>query len=625
MSWKDKAIPVQMHTTESTPDTPTRPEWMANAIPVHPDKYTSGRAALMGAEQGLTMGGADEAGGLLQMLLDSGQSGLHDLAPSMVGASPTQANAALAAQGVKGDVGPTTSGQFYRQAQQENEKEYDQAQQEHGGAFLAGNLAGGLLGMKGIGMATKAGPIANLLSKVTPTQVSEFLAAQKGAPGLRAILGKEGLGTAAKEVLKRGTIATAEAAPIGAAYGALDSKGTIENDPMQILQDTARGTLTAGGLGLGLNLASEVGLPLAQAGVQKLIPDREALKNFASNRAAAAVGVKATENAKRNIGQTLLDNNALPMTGGSEGIANAIQSAKTKIGNEQLSPILNEIQSKLGTEGAKNQTLAMNATSLFDDFANEIRGRPDADAVMQNIKKEIDPYLSKLLDKPNDINELQTIKQGLQDQAKDAYKKVQQGLDPAPKPDFLMKLASMVREHIEGLGDSVNPGLGNDLKQANSQWGNLHEAGKSINKLVNKDANKPLIGLPEILETAVSPHIGGPVAATNIASRMATGNSLTRLGNITAARGANWLSNVGRQPNKILDAGKSLYNASNEALQGFSQQLLGIPGHETTGQALQNALSNGDNTAKNAVLFSIMQTPRLRRLIHGESDQTDQK
>lgn len=568
-----------------------------------------GKSALMGAEQGLLLGGADETGGLIQAGLDAGQSGLHNLFPSMVGQSPTQANAALAAQGVKGNVGPTSEGQMYRQAQQENQQEYEEAQKANPGSYLAGNVAGGLLGMKGLGMA-----------KLAP----ELIAAEKGAPGLRALAAKEGLGAAATEALKRGAVATVNAAPIGAAYGALNSKGTIDNDPLKIAKDAARGSATAGGIGLGLNLATEVGAPLAQAAMENFGGKsftRDALKKFAAGRAAAVVG----KGGDLKVGQTLLDNDALPMTGGSEGIANAIDTAQTKIGNERLSPILNKIQAGLPeTDGTAATNLASQAMDLFDNFSQELSARTDGPRIAKQVERELIPYTKQIAEAGDDVSRLQQLKQGLQEQASSAYEMTAKGLQPTPKSDFYSKLASTVRQHIEDLGETAEPGLGDQLKQANSDWGDLAQAGKSVNKMVNKDATKGIISPMDMIETVASPHFGGPIAATNVASKVITGNPFSRVANIAAAKTANWLASPS-QPNKVLDAGKSLYTASTEALQGFSQKLLGTPGSEVTGKALQNALQNNDSTAKNAVLFSIMQQPKLRKLIHGESDQTDQK
>ena len=71
-------------------------------------EVSQGKAALLGASQGATMGFSDEIGAGVQSSADRIQSLLNRYT-GLVDKSPTQVSEELAGQGFAGDIGPTSS------------------------------------------------------------------------------------------------------------------------------------------------------------------------------------------------------------------------------------------------------------------------------------------------------------------------------------------------------------------------------------------------------------------------------------------------------------------------------------------------------------------------------------
>lgn len=98
------------------------------------DRFSKLQSALLGAQQGATLGFADEMAGGTQAALDK-------LAQLTGQSSPTDVSAKLAAQGFTGDIGPTSTEDLYSQARDVSRKDFSQAQAENPKSYLAGELA----------------------------------------------------------------------------------------------------------------------------------------------------------------------------------------------------------------------------------------------------------------------------------------------------------------------------------------------------------------------------------------------------------------------------------------------------------------------------------------------------
>lgn len=99
-------------------------------------------SALEGGRQGITAGFSDEGSGGVGAGMDAAQALLNKL--GLASPSPTQVSEQLASQGVKGDVGPQSTLDMYRQFRDEDRTKMEAAQKANPGSFIGGALAGGL-------------------------------------------------------------------------------------------------------------------------------------------------------------------------------------------------------------------------------------------------------------------------------------------------------------------------------------------------------------------------------------------------------------------------------------------------------------------------------------------------
>ena len=253
--------------------------------------------ALKGAEQGLTLNSADEMGGGIQTALDAGMGGLHNMFPSIVGKSPTQVSKELAADGFTGDVGPTNSTDFYRQAQKENEAQYKETEERSPWLYTGGQIGGGLLGMLAGAGALKAGKGA-LMGANAGKEASKQT--------IKQILKEQGKLAATAQIGKKGAVMAALGAAEGGAMGSMGSEGAIigatPEQKQQVADDTLTGIKTGGVLGFGVGVASDVAPMVAnkaQKAVKNYIDDSPLLRQMGWARKQGAKGVNIASEAEQ--------------------------------------------------------------------------------------------------------------------------------------------------------------------------------------------------------------------------------------------------------------------------------------------------------------------------------------
>lgn len=111
------------------------------ATPVAPKDYTKTESFIKGAEQGATLGFADEAQGAVSGISDDMMRIANLLSGGKVGPSPTQVDEQLAAQGFKAP----SSGTMYDVVRDEARQDYNAAAKANPMSNFAGNLVGGAL------------------------------------------------------------------------------------------------------------------------------------------------------------------------------------------------------------------------------------------------------------------------------------------------------------------------------------------------------------------------------------------------------------------------------------------------------------------------------------------------
>lgn len=325
MGWRDRASPV-----------PQTGGWRARATPVGaapaplPDS-SAGGAALRGFGQGLTAEFGDELGAGLQAGLAQAANALPEGALDVLGIENRYQQ---------------DPAEVYRQAREENRRQLEADRQQHGGAALAGNVAGGLI-----------------LSRLAP-----------------------GAGT------------YGQAAGLGAATGLGASEADLtQGDVGGAAVDTAIGT----GLGLaGQAIGDEIGARVG--GVAPKVAEwvRRRAGDFASMRALNAAGYFKNElkpiikrggiERATEMGRHLLEEPGVIQPGRNvESVLDGVEAARARWGQE--------VGRILGEADASGATFDMSAVArrVMDDIIKPNIGDPAIEGEVRAVADLLRKYLAK--------------------------------------------------------------------------------------------------------------------------------------------------------------------------------------------------------------------------------------
>ncbi len=467
-------------------------------------------------------------------------------------------------------------------------------------------------------------------------------------------------GSIAPTALTGGSVAAG--AGVGAAAGLGSSEQDLTSgDPGAIksaLKDTGIGALLgAGGAKLG-NVISN-----------KLNP--KSLEVAGSKAASKAIGMNPTkelttefnqESGKvmqgsdiiKGIGKTLMNEKALPMTGGANAILdNTVQAIDRN--QQQLIPLLQKAQGPLD----QNLSNIVSGTGAVVDklqnwgetYLQSIPYNSKQPGLVQNLQGVIQNYTQRIAGAEGNLSALNTIKRELQNSAKDL---TQNAFNPdsnvSYEADLLKRMSGIVRQHIEDLANAAEPGTGDQIGQINGTLSRLYTALPYVKKLQGKSAVS--LGTKDLAVTAMGTLAGGPIGGlaaegAKVATEMGTGNPLSRLSKIAMAKGLNTAAKVvdtpiGQlvqksvqpvtqgittspwaqkqlhskpEPTKI--AG-NLYNSTDESLKSMASKLGKEPGLNHLAASLNEAIDNNDSGAKNRSIFLILQNPQSRKLVSPE-------
>lgn len=580
-----------------------------------------------GLQQGATLEGADEIGGGMQSAMNAIMSMGHNIAPNLVGASPTQVSMALKKMGITGDVGPVGS-QFYRKAQEENQKEDEEAAIRSPYAHGAGELTGG------IGSAVASAGI-----------LPELKAAKDAGKLARA-------GTSALN-----------AAPIGAGFGLLGSKGHLvaatPEEQKQVLKDTAVGTATASALGFGAKLggdliaSTDTGKRLAgyfKLGAEgKDLGDDAARLGTLENPAALGdtVSMHDTQAANKVLdGLNTMDDHLGQEVGNV--VAQATQKGIKVQPTSQINKYITELEpmignseftdtmQKLSTEGLNPAELQQFRNQLAD-YGRKIYSKDqvaaskvfDTTKELTNMLRQNVPEYSTAANRLNEFRQLLPETILSKDNPIDVT-----NLRVSGTRNVDTKLLNNVKSMIRGMYNPSNA-------KAQGSYTNLLqglqklEQNEQLRKAEAEAAGKPFktvfdtLGMqPQDIEAFFKEAGGKSKLIQNY-----TGLSDVDLSSLakpfkTIGKAADFVANkVGvvygktgsAAQNPVLNVGKKLYAASDDSLRELSKKLDGLPGQKNVGLALNKALDKKDTIAKNAVLFSIMQNPNLRSVVESDN------
>lgn len=528
--------------------------------------------------------------------------------------------------------------------------------QSFGQGALQGSTAGfsdELGGALGAGMEKIAGnpdkkSFKDLYKEYRDFQRQRNEAAQKANPASNLagnVTGAVGGALLAPELMAPKTIAGA--AGLGAATGLGTSEQDLTEPSTEALKGTAQDVATGGALGAAGGALGK--------GISKVL-NPEALDVAASKTASKAVGIKPSKELSRvydpstgkvtegsdvikGIGKSAIEEGALPLTGGAEGIYDKTLDA---IDNQyqKLNPLMQQTQQKLN-QNLDNSLqsaggIGTKAANFMYDFRNGLEENPNQNKIMKKIETTYIPYIQKLTNADGDLNKLVAFKKGLQETAEDlsaaAYD--QPASDLKPEAEFVKRLGGIVRQHIEDLAGSVDPEAAQQIADTNKTLSNLYSYKTAAKKLMDKGEGSPV---SQVL---------------NIPSKIITGQPLDRLTKIASAKVLNQTSKAIQtpageiaqkavvnaplstitnpftqgqiqqryNPSEVSKLSTNLYNADDDSLKQIASQFKQNPALQFYGEHLDKAVDNKDEGEKNRAIFLIMQNPTARKLITPDKD-----
>jgi hypothetical protein len=465
-----------------------------------------------------------------------------------------------------------------------------------------------------------------------------------------------GLLTAAIPGLGATSVAKAGLVGAGMAVGGSDAE-TLGG----VAKDAAVGYATGG---IGQQLGTVLSKTIAKPVVNSLEGSEKTLQRSAGDQALGAIGISKKAAAKelgdgrglfvdkdfrKGIGQEALEN--LGWTNGAEGVYDSAQKSFKEI-LDQKKPLLSEVRDKFNEHVMQGGKLPQELRTPFDQelkskIDDSVRYLLDTETDMNKIqafKEEMYGYVDRVFNDPNrsgnswDIKRLDEVKQKIGN-ALSERKFAQNTNDLPVKDDLLRDFYGALKTRIETIADATGDNAGQKLKALNQKEGNLIDLLAVTKNERAKDMAKQFGGVGDWATIGLGTTYGGPLggfaaigAKKGIETALGTdtrGAILTGLAKTTAAsaRAAGRMAQSGVQNASISglnegvqnfsDYSKNLYSASNDQLNTVANTLR-VNGHTDIADSLDKAISDNDSSKKNAVLFSIMQDPNKRKILHQE-------
>lgn len=599
---------------------------VGKALQQGPDQSTI-NAALAGAAQGSTFGFSDEIGAGVDVAGEAGKELLSGKVPDMVG---------LPAK--------------WREYQKSREAANKALSEESPYAYLGGEAAGGV-GSAMLMPSLGAARVATGAAKLSP-KLGSFLAGQSGG--------------AMSRVAGKGSAMALEGAPLGALYGAGSSEADLSK-PSELAMDTASGAAmgSIGGLAIG-------------GGSAAIGEGIDAAKGYAKSRDFGRKLGEAYEFGKEGVSFSTTegqDKIAKLVRDYPDQFVNQIMKVDDQIGKEvgaaidqaqkagvviNIEPQVAEATDQLVRSymienpallgildpKSKQAISIMNSKGLGQLTPVEARGVKDA--------------LYDVIDKMQGLTGDQSVlarqqASKLAASIDDALKNTP-GMEPyRAAAEKFTKFRSMIPETVLEPGvplDKRTKYMGNLknmesslLKSSKSLLGDAQLSGDSVTSgprtgLIELKDNLQTLGqqYPDIIQglgSATPDEAFGKIRG--IADKMATlkqgqgvnpnqGAQKTITGTVVGSGeglvlgGANIAgSAAGSTPVKTA---KAVYNAGNDSMLALANKMksgqTGVPGGEEIGAALEKAIMNKDDVAKNALLFKLLQVPQYREMLKSE-------
>lgn len=465
-----------------------------------------------------------------------------------------------------------------------------------------------------------------------------------------------------------------QAATVGKAAGlsALNALGATEADLVNPTQesttqagiDVILGTiLGAGGQILGNKLTNVAPAIKQKIGDKALSWMGAGAKDFEKELG----GALADPNYRRGTGEAA--SKYVSMSGGSEGTREAINS-DLEVLSKQKAPLIKEasdkfaeliksadpaVQSRVGENSLINR-MATIKNELVEPLKN---ASPNIESVGR-FSNMVDEYAARVAKNDMDVAGLEKFRKELQDQLGNASF-VKETKDQALEDQLVKKTYLAVKNRIEELSDIAQPGLGSSIKDTNNEISKLMDLKKISFKDAAKDAARsgsssmldfalpsaataigtatmgPLGGvlagagtlaakkgieagtgfaLPELAQAATIKGLKAAQPVAELAGKAINAKTIAPIANVLAQKIASKNEAQSKSGGPTASLSKNVYDLSPEDYKSMAQSLMEEPSLTSHAESLLSKLESGDESGKNAILFSLMQNPKARRLLN---------
>lgn len=530
----------------------------------------------------------------------------------------------LAATQAAGEVAtgePTLSdlGKLYRKYQKQKETEYEEVKKRSPVLSTIGEIGGGLI------------PAALSGGMSTTASLGRMAATGAGMSALAGLGGSKGTTEEAISDIQQGKIPemakdVAFSGAIGAALpfagGALSSGKEFVKD---IVSDTPVARQVLASFKEGTKGRSFVGSKATE------MLDKEALEGASNIEQTVEKGRKFINGIYQKVLKTDVSfaDNEKKMFSGAE---NLLKKAGGSIGESTESVIKSDLEKTVSTLKNIREGTTVEAQSIKDaqKYLRQIQNNPNLSFEAQQAFKQSSDDLNKIL--INKVPGYQDINQ--------KFSKFEDAVET-----FVTGIPSESRSIMKGQkteGSSLFKTAENVVEKSQLPFGMGSQQFKQLNMFKDELKNIQKTS-PEILKSMgiqnVDQYISGIKSTADIQS---VARVIEKAGQLQQSisplgygySGAYLASNIaGRAASPLVSAAKAttgalklpqmsnyLYQATDDTLNNIAGKL-NSSGYEHLGNALTNAMENKSTTAKNAVIFSIMQNPNVRKKIFGEDKE----